>query len=287
MELTLVTGATGAQGGAVANLLLDRGHPVRALTRTPDSPAAQALRARGAHLAQADYDNPESLRRALDGVANVFAVTTPFGPNTNPAKETRQGIALVDAAGDTDHLVFTSACNANRSTGIPHFDSKQRVEEHLAATGRSHTVLAPAAFIDDKFGEWSLQGLRDGVLALPLPGDTPLHLIAVRDIAKIAVHALEHRPRTRLDLASQALTPNEMAEALTTATGRPIRHHQPPTEQVERHSTDLAAMFRYFTEPGTDVDTAALRAAYPDITWHTYEDHVRTLPWPELLHPTR
>ncbi len=37
----LVTGATGNQGGALARVLLSKGHHVRAVTRNPDSPAAQ------------------------------------------------------------------------------------------------------------------------------------------------------------------------------------------------------------------------------------------------------
>ena len=43
-KLVLVTGATGTQGGSVTKALLDRGHQVRALTRNPDSPAANRLR---------------------------------------------------------------------------------------------------------------------------------------------------------------------------------------------------------------------------------------------------
>ena len=50
MNKTLVTGATGKQGGAVAHLLLDQGRSVRAMTRHPDSPAARALAERGAVL---------------------------------------------------------------------------------------------------------------------------------------------------------------------------------------------------------------------------------------------
>jgi uncharacterized protein YbjT (DUF2867 family) len=284
MTQSLVTGATGAQGGAVARLLLDHGHAVRALTRNPTGPAAQRLRELGAEVVGGDYDDPASLKVALDGVTSVFAVTTPFG--TDLATETRQGIALVDAARDVEHFVFTSACNADRSTGIPHFDTKQRIEEHLATTDLRWTVLGPSAFIDDKFGDWSLQGLRQGILGLPMPSDHPLHLIAVADIAAVAVLALEQPERfagVRLDLAGEVLTPATMAEELSEAIGKPISHHRPPLEVVEQHSTDLAIMFRYFTEVGMDVDLVALRAALPEIRWHNYADFVRGLPWSELL----
>ncbi|MET1075393.1 MAG: NmrA family NAD(P)-binding protein, partial [Umezawaea sp.] len=178
------------------------------------------------------------------------------------------------------------AANADRGTGIPHFDSKQRIEEHLRGSGVRWTVLGPAAFVDDKFGEWSLSGLREGVLGLPLPSDLPLHLITVADIAAVAVLALGRPDRfagVRLDLAGEALTPVEMAGALSAAIGRPIAHRRPPLDVVERYSPDLAAMFRYFTDPGMDVDLPALRTALPEITWHTYADFVRGLPWDTML----
>jgi uncharacterized protein YbjT (DUF2867 family) len=284
MEPILVTGATGAQGGAVTRALLARGHRVRTLTRAPHSVAAQELRRLGADIAPGDFDDPASLRAALDGVRAVFAVTTPFGSDTDT--EVRHGITLVDAARDVDHIVFTSASNADRRTGIPHFDSKQLIEEHLVDAGPRWTILGPAAFIDDKFGEWTLQGLRQGTFHLPMPSDRPLHLIAVRDIAAVAVLALEQPDRfagRRLDLAGEALTPAGMAEALTAAIGRPIRHHRPPLDVVARYSADLAAMFGYFTEVGTDIDLRRLHAELPEVTWTRYADFVRGLPWPDLL----
>jgi len=279
---TLVTGATGAQGGAVARLLLAHGHAVRALTRSPD--AASHLRDAGAEVVRGDFDDPISLKAALHDVDSVFLVTTPFG--TDPETEVRQGIALVDAAAGVDHVVFTSAANADRGTGIPHFDSKQRIEEHLAGSGVRWTVLGPAAFVDDKFGDWTLSGLRNGVLGLPMPSDAPLHLVAVADIAAVAVLALEQPERftgVRLDLAGEVTTPAAMAEALEQAIGSPIRHHRPPFEAVERHSTDLALMFRYFTEVGMDVDVPALHASLPEISWTRYADVVALLPWSTLL----
>lgn len=286
MESILVTGATGAQGGAVARALLTRGHHVRALTRTPHSVAAQRLGRLGADVVHGDFDDPASLGTALRGVRAVFAVTTPFGSDTGA--ETRHGIALVDAARDVDHIVFTSASNADRGTGIPHFDSKQRIEEHLATAGPQWTVLGPAAFIDDKFGEWTLKGLREGTFYLPMPSDRELHLVAVRDIADVAVLALEQPARftgRRLDLAGEALTPAAMAEALAAAIGHPVRHHRPPLDVVARYSADLAAMFGYFTDVGTDIDLRRLHAELPEITWRRYADFVRLLPWPDLLRP--
>src|SRR2546422_4620587 len=70
----LVTGARGPQGGAVARELLARQHTVRAMTRKPDSDAAQALARQGAEVVKGDLNDAESLRRALQGAWGAFAV---------------------------------------------------------------------------------------------------------------------------------------------------------------------------------------------------------------------
>ena len=67
-RVILVTGATGTQGGAVARELLDRGFEVRAMTRSPDKPAAQALAELGAEVVQGNYDDAESIAAAMQGV---------------------------------------------------------------------------------------------------------------------------------------------------------------------------------------------------------------------------
>src|SRR5690554_4750799 len=92
----LVTGATGQQGGAVARALIKKGHKVRALTRKPDSQRALAVKQQGAELAIGNFDDRDSLVKAMKGVDAVFIMGTPF--EAGMETETRQGIAAVDAA---------------------------------------------------------------------------------------------------------------------------------------------------------------------------------------------
>src|SRR5260370_5741220 len=98
-----------------------------------------------------------TLFRSLEGATSLFAMTTPFEGGTQV--ETRQGISAVDAAKAAGvHLVFTSAGSANRQTGIPHFDSKYEVEEHIAKIGVRATVLAPVYFMENlHFGKEQLR----------------------------------------------------------------------------------------------------------------------------------
>ncbi|MFF4038051.1 NmrA/HSCARG family protein [Streptomyces sp. NPDC001816] len=283
-----VTGATGAQGGATAHALLAAGHRVRALTRTPAAPAAEALRRLGADVRYADFDDRPSLDAALAGADSLFAVTTPFGTDT--ATEVRQGRTLLDAAAAArvGHIVFTSAAHAHRGTGIPHYDSKDEIERHLRTTGVPWTVIAPAAFMDNFASGWTLEGLRENTFAWPMPADRPLTLIPADDIGAFAALVLQRRSAftgRRVDIASDELTAAQIAAALSAATGRRVTHHEVPLSHVRTHSDDLAAMFSYFTTTGLDVDVTGLRRAHPEVGWHTFADWAAAQDWPALLTP--
>ncbi|MFD9686114.1 NmrA/HSCARG family protein [Kitasatospora sp. NPDC059146] len=278
-----VTGATGAQGGATARALLRAGRPVRALTRDPGSPAARELAALGAEPVRADFDDPASLAAALDGAGSLFAMSTPFG--TDLDTEVRQGIALLDAAraaGTVRHVVLTSATNADRSTGIPHFDSKQRIEQHLAGLDLPWTVIGPAAFLDNYANDWTLASLREGVFPLPMPPGVPLPVIAAETIGDFAAHVLAHPDDyagRRIDIASQWCTGEQIAAAITAAAGRPVRCQEVPLSVVETYSQDLAAMFRYFQEVGLEIDTDTLHAETPAVQWRTLESWAAGQTW--------
>ncbi|MEV6118129.1 NmrA/HSCARG family protein [Streptomyces sp. NPDC052109] len=286
MLTVAVAGATGAQGGATARALLAAGHHVRALTRAPDAPAATALRALGAEIRHADFDDRASLDAALTGADALFAVTTPFGTDT--ATEVRQGRALVDAAvaARLGHVVLTSAAHADRGTGVPHYDSKAEIERHLRASGAPWTVIAPAAFMDSHTGGWTLAGLREGVFGWPMPAGRPFALVPAADIGAFAALALGRRTAfagRRVDIASDTCTPEQIAATLATVTGRPVTHHEVALDQVRTHSADLAAMFAYFTTTGLDVDTATLHRTHPEIAWHTFADWAADQNWQGLL----
>ena len=124
-KIILVAGATGQQGGATTRHLLAKGWSVRALTRNPNSPAAQALTAAGTEVVQGDLGDQMSLNRALDGVYGVFSVQT---PESGVEIEEQQGKALADAGKSPTVaasrngviLIFFShfGTNANLSSGL-------------------------------------------------------------------------------------------------------------------------------------------------------------------------
>ena len=75
--MNLVTGATGLLGSHLAEKLVQRGRPVRALVRATSNTAF--LRSLGVELAPGDLTDPESLRRALRGVTVVYHAAAKVG----------------------------------------------------------------------------------------------------------------------------------------------------------------------------------------------------------------
>src|SRR5215218_10088059 len=76
-----VVGAAGATGGGLARTILADplgGFACRAITRTPGSPAAQALADRGATVVRADLDHVDSLVGAFEGAYGAFCMTSFF-----------------------------------------------------------------------------------------------------------------------------------------------------------------------------------------------------------------
>ncbi|MGO4757694.1 SDR family oxidoreductase, partial [Streptomyces sp. 2MCAF27] len=67
----LVIGATGKTGGHTTELLLQRGHRVRAFVRSLDG-RAERLAALGADLAEGDVLDLDSLARATEGIDALY-----------------------------------------------------------------------------------------------------------------------------------------------------------------------------------------------------------------------
>ncbi len=278
----LVTGATGQQGGALARVLLRKGHRVRALTRKPDSPAAQELRRLGAELVTGNLEDRGSLERAARGTDAVFGVSTPFESGMDV--DTRQGINVADAAkaAGTKHLVFSSVGSADRHTGIPHFDSKYKVEQHIRSLDVPHTILGPVFFMENLISPWWLPALQEGKLPMALPATRKLQQIALESIGGFAALVIERRESflgRRIDIASDDLTGKQAAEILTRVSGRTIEYVELPLAELRKSNEDFGKMFEWFDRVGYSVDIGALRRDYPEVTWPTFEHWAKAQNW--------
>ncbi len=277
-----VAGATGKQGGAVARILLDRGHQVRALTRRPGSRAAASLHVLGADIYEADLDDSGAVQQATEGADAFFLMATPFEEGVEA--EVRQGQQAAKAAKEVGvkHLIYSSVAGADRSTGIPHFDSKREVELYIQKLDIPYTIVAPVFFMENLLGPMFLQGLRAGKLWMPLPASRPLQVVAVEDIAGFVRLVLE-RPTEfqgkRIDIASDSLTGPEMARTVRAATGTEIDYAEAALSAVRSQSEDQARMWEWFDQVGYNCDIDALARSYPEVGWHDLRRWAREQDW--------
>lgn len=276
--VVLVTGATGRQGGAVARHLLRRGRfAVRALTRTPHSDEAKALRAIGAEVVRGDLRDAASVRAALEGCYGVFGVTN-FWEHFDGEYE--QGINLVEAVSDAcvGHFVFSTLPSVIQATrgelAVGHFDMKARMEACARVLDIPATYVHAAFYFENFLFFLPPVPQPDGSYVIASPqGDTPLAAVAVDDIGAAVATIFEQRAgflgRT-VRLAGDEQPMADYAAALTRATGRVIRPAYVPREVFAGYgfpgAEDAANMFEYYRRfvPSRQADIEATRALVPE-----------------------
>jgi uncharacterized protein YbjT (DUF2867 family) len=234
----LVTGATGAQGGAVALAMLRAGASVKALTRNPRSQGAQRLQKLGVSLTRGDLDDPSSLDIATRNVDAVFSVQI-YNP-ADPDAERRQARALIDAALDNNvpDFIQTSVSGVGQHTQMPgwadgrwdrnYWENKAAVEAMACEARFSRTLVLRPAFMMENFAPPKqarmFPDLAHGVLKTAIAPRTEVALVATADIGAAAALALGDLPaRCVIELAGEVLTSDEIVRALNTSWGVSLR----------------------------------------------------------------
>jgi uncharacterized protein YbjT (DUF2867 family) len=273
----LITGATGKQGGATLRHLV--GQPdfkIRAMTRKPESAAASALAALGAEVVAGDLDDAASLERVLDGVWGVFAVQNTWEAGVEREEEQGKRLAKLARHKGVQHFVYSSVGSAHKKTGIPHFENKFRVEQTVKALGfPSYTILRPVFFMENLL---TPQSLHDDKLVSTLKPTTKLQMIASDDIGKFGARAFvaaDTMNGAEVDIAGEALTMPEAAEALSALVGKRVTYQPIPIEVVRQMSEDMALMLEWFDAVGYSADIPSLESRW-GIHTLTLKEWVRT-----------
>lgn len=287
-RIILVVGATGLQGGAVARHLLAAGWPLRALVRDPQKAAAQALANQGVELVQGDLFDGASLERAVDGVYGVFSVQNFWLPGVGAEGEVRQGILLADAASHAgvQHFVYSSVGGAERGSGIPHFESKWRIEQHIRALGLPATIIRPVAFMENY--NWTRSAILAGSFSgFGLRPETLLQLIATDDIGAIAAQIFANPALyigQALEIAGDELTEPAIAAVFSQVIGRPVRVVERGADAEDRVAdAEEQKMLAWFNTAGYQADIPAVRAIHPGLI--TLEQYLRTHGWEQAREP--
>jgi uncharacterized protein YbjT (DUF2867 family) len=266
-DVIVVCGATGRQGGAATRSLLRAGWKVRALTRRPDRQEARRLAEIGAEVVRADMNDPASIRAAFVDAHGVYSVQN--GLKSGFDREVEQGCRVADAAKDAGvrHVVYGSA-GTGGATGVPSWDSKLAVEEHMRQLDIPVTVLRPMAFMelmtDPSFypavGTWNIWPKLMG-------DDRPVPWLSVEDLGEIAAKAFSDPHRfvgKDLALAGDLQTLAGCRSMYREVMGRQPRSFPMPMWLFDRFTRgDLTTMWRWCRTGPVPLDTSSTHEILP------------------------
>jgi uncharacterized protein YbjT (DUF2867 family) len=258
MKKILITGITGQQGGSVARALSGKGLRLCGMTRKPRGDAARAAESRGIEIVEGDLNDADSLRRALEGVASVFAVQNTWEAGVDVEEEQGTRLASLAKEEGVEQFVYGSVGSADRETGISHFDVKARIEQAVRDLGFKYSgIVRPVYFMENLISRGSLDGNQ---LTTALPPTAVVQMIAVDDIGKyVAPFFLEpERFNGReVDIAGDQVTMPQAAATMATAFSRPIELVQISLDEVRAVSDDIAIMTEWLGRVGYDADIEA------------------------------
>ncbi len=272
LPTVVVTGATGAQGGAVARVLQTSGRwNVRAVTRKPEGTAAGRLRRSGMGVVHGDLNDPDVGAAVLPEASALFVVTNFWEPQRH--SEYVQGERIIDAAiaAGIDNIVYSTLPGIAEITGgelvVPHCDGKYALEKHLRATGAAVAFVQP----DWYFQNWHavpnfrLHRAPDGAVTFANAiGDGCLPAVDIEDIGPTVATIMEDPARFRgvtVRLVSEVRTSAEYAAAFADRLGEPVRYQPIAREDLLAQGGEaahLADMFEFFRRYGADVTAEEL-----------------------------
>lgn len=214
-----VTGANGKFGSLVIEGLLQRipSEEIIAVVRKPAE--ATLLQKLGVQIRQGDYDQPETLKEAFQGVEKVLLVSAVV-----PGQRLRQHKAVIDAAktAGVKFVAYTSMLNADTST---HMLAAEHLatEQYLANSGLKFALLRNAWYLENHIGMVDA-ALQHGAL-VGSAGDGRFASATRADLAQAAVAVLTEsaEPKLTYELAGDSsFSMSEFAQELTRRTGREI-----------------------------------------------------------------
>jgi uncharacterized protein YbjT (DUF2867 family) len=235
----LVTGAAGAIGSIGRNLtemLLAKGHRVRALVRREDD-RAEALRQLGAEVVQGDLIDLTAMHRAIEGCPRVY-----FGMSVSADYLT----ATVNTAAVARHHGVEAFVNMSQmtvtqmsiteSTDSPQHKLHWLAEQALSWSGLPVVTMRPTVFLEGFFLLFAAPGVRDAdELRLPMGGGKTSPISAV-DVARAVSVVLDN--------------PTPHIGAIYNLTGFESADLDHMLRRFRRLSADQSAIATYRSAPG-------------------------------------
>jgi uncharacterized protein YbjT (DUF2867 family) len=212
--MILVAGATGNVGSSLVRELLARGERPRAFVRKLEK--GREVLGEGVEFAEGDFERPETIDAAMDGVDRLFVLT----PSTPRLREHERNL-LGAAKRAGVRVVKLSALTAGKQSPMETIRAHGEAEQDLKRSGLPHTILQCSFYMQNFFAM-----INGGVIATAA-GAGRVSMVDARDVGAAAAAVLTetgHDGKTYVLTGREALTFDEAAQTLAEATGTDIQH---------------------------------------------------------------
>ena len=260
--MTLVLGATGTVGGAVARELIAAGERPRLLVRNPDKARAFA---ETTEVVRGDLEDIASLRAAMHGVDKVFMMST--GTNAVALEGNVVDAAVAEGVA---HVVKLSVMSSE-APAITFARWHNAAEQKLKASGIAWTMLRPGNFMTNALG-WAPTIKADGNIYQPT-GTGTWAAIDPADIGAVAVRALTsagHEGKEYTLTGPEAFDGAGYAAILTRVLGKTVTFVDVPPDAARQAMLGSGAPPEY-VEALLDL-LAAMKAGYTGAVTDTVQE---------------
>ncbi len=223
-----VTGATGQLGRLVVASLLGRVPPNDIVALVRDPSRAADLKARGVDVRPFDYDAPERLATALQGVKRLLLISS-----DDVERRIGQHRAVIEAAAavSPELIAYTSIIHADRNP-ISLAESHRETERMIAASGLPYAILRNSWYIEN-YLIGADAAIRHGAL-LGSTGGGLISAASRADYAAAAAAILSGDPvggRVYELAGDEAFTLSDVAAVLSEAGGRTVAYRDLAQDQ--------------------------------------------------------
>ncbi|PET68580.1 NAD(P)-dependent oxidoreductase [Priestia megaterium] len=208
----LVTGATGKLGTKVVDTLLKTvpANQLAVSVRNPEK--AEGLRVQGVDVRQGDFDRPETLDAAFNGIDRLLLISAD-GDNETRIRQHTNAVAAAERAG-VKFIAYTSIVNAQESKNFL-APTHQATEEAILKTGISYSFLRNNWYLENEIS--SIQGVLAGAPWVTSAGNGKVGWALQQDYAEAAATVLSGNghENTIYELSGKLLSQDELASALS------------------------------------------------------------------------
>lgn len=288
----LVTGATGAQGGAVVKLLASKGVKVKALLTATDSD--EWFKANQVETVIGSFADKESLAKATADVTNVSLVY-PLIYEWDTLKQYTENLIYAFEKSKIESVVFnTSTPLPPQKTGSVAADIKLDIYEKFVSAGVPLITIMPSFYLDNLTAPWSLPVIKEsGIIGYPLPSEAKFAWLSHYNLAQYTHKALFNYDLIgkMFPIGGELLSGNEIAENISKILNKPVSYvYQKPEEfkkfLLQMYNEVIASEISGFYA-SISVNTEPFKAFYNrdiienvfDIRLQTFEDWAKTINW--------